>query len=218
MLTKRYKCLGKVLEDSYSVIQLEYSRDRYLLHVAQFWASPGWGPWPQSGPKGRTLSVSWLGPEVVADIPGNAGDRKEEAPGIPSLSLMAGKLFLFSFLPFSTHPNFPKKVALSKAGEAEDAEATALFRAHSSVPGTERNLGENQVDLWLFPWSNLLGNCLVSSRLCRGCRLSSGEIRQSFTPKGLAPRAMKMAVSPDYQFHCWEFNPRRYCMKRRPSA
>lgn len=30
----------------------------------------------------------------------------------------------------------------------------------SSVPGTESNPGENQVDLWLFPWSNLLGNCL----------------------------------------------------------
>lgn len=132
MLTKRYKCLGKVLEDFYSVMQLEYSRDRYLLHVAQFWVSPGWGPWAQSGPKGRTPSISWLGPEVVADIPGNTGDGKEEAPGIPSLSLMAGKLLLFSFLPFSTHPNFPKNVALSKAWEAEDAEATALFRGQLS--------------------------------------------------------------------------------------
>lgn len=113
-------------------MQLEYSRDRYLLHVAQFWVSPGWGPWAQSGPKGRTPSISWLGPEVVADIPGNTGDGKEEAPGIPSLSLMAGKLLLFSFLPFSTHPNFPKNVALSKAWEAEDAEATALFRGQLS--------------------------------------------------------------------------------------
>lgn len=125
LLTKWSKYLGTVLEDFYGAIQLQYSRGRYLLHVARFWAIPGWGPWAQSGQRGKLLSLSWRGPGVGAD-PRAQGTAGKRVPVHFSRSLEAAPA-CWSFLPFSTHPKLPKGSGFFfKARATKDPEATAL--------------------------------------------------------------------------------------------
>lgn len=123
-LAKWSKCLGEVLEDFYSTVQLESPRGRSLLHVAQFWAVPDWGPVRAKG-KDALPQLAW---------PRSAEDWREEGPGTGPLS----QSLLLPSVPLSCPPsltqNFPKEAALIKSVEADSVEATALFKG------------------WLSPW------------------------------------------------------------------
>lgn len=67
--------------------------------------------------------------------------------------LEAAPACCFSFLPFSSHPKFPKgSDSLIKADETDDPEATALLEVGVGrgilACGTEHNPGKKQVHLW----------------------------------------------------------------------
>lgn len=137
-----------------------------MLHMAQFWAVPGWGPWAQSAPRGRTLSFSWLGPGVAADHAWECRAQEGRRSRYPCLSqfLVAWKLLHLFLLPALLHS---LKTSQRKRLSSEQGRLKMLkpqpCSGGSSVRGTECNPGENQVDLWPVSMEQLAGK---RSNLC----------------------------------------------------